>query len=153
VQISGVWGWVLYVIAYGIAGLGILNAQRMSALEREREFGLLEALGLAPGRVFTVVMLETVMLGVAGGILGGVAGALLSMYHSAVGLDLSLFTTLDSGFTYMGIAFSERLHFVLNAGTVWRPVLIVVLVSIVCGLWPATQSARVEPRDVLTGRQ
>lgn len=153
VQMSGVWGWVLYVIAYGIAGLGILNAQRMSALEREREFGLLGALGVSPGRIFGVVMLETLVLGAAGGLLGGIAGTLLSLYHSVVGLDLSLFTTLDSGFTYMGIAFSERLHFVLNPATVWRPVLIVVVVSVLCGLWPAVQSARVVPRDVLSGRQ
>lgn len=153
VQLSGVWGWVLYVIAYGIAGLGILNAQRMSALEREREFGLLEALGLSPVRVFGVVMLETLILGITGGILGGMAGTLVSLYHSVAGLDLSLFTTLDTGFTYMGIAFSERLYFILNAQTVWRPVVIVVLVSVLCGLWPAIQSARIQPRDVLTGRQ
>ena len=51
---------IIYFIIFLIAALGILNTQRMSALERRREFGVLIALGTTPMRLARQVMTETV---------------------------------------------------------------------------------------------
>ena len=48
--------WIWYIIIFGIAGLGILNTQRMSALERRREFGVLLAIGVTPNRLRNLLL-------------------------------------------------------------------------------------------------
>jgi putative ABC transport system permease protein len=61
-----------------LAGLGILNGQLLSALERQKELGILKALGTTRGQVAAIVVLESVVVGVAGGALGCLVGAGLS---------------------------------------------------------------------------
>ncbi|MEC9071954.1 MAG: ABC transporter permease, partial [Myxococcota bacterium] len=63
-------GWFIYFVIFLIAGLAILNAQRMSALERRREFGVLLAIGLAPRRLASLIVLETALISVIGGLVG-----------------------------------------------------------------------------------
>ena len=53
---------ILVTILYAATGLGILNTIFMSVLERTREFGILMALGMKPGEVRGLVLLETLVL-------------------------------------------------------------------------------------------
>ncbi|RAL22880.1 hypothetical protein DL240_08280 [Lujinxingia litoralis] len=151
VELSGGSNAVMYLIIYLVASLGIMNTQRMSALERRREFGVLMAIGVSPRRLFWVVMVETVVLGVLGAVFGVVIGTAVSLYHARAGIDLSVFSAQTS-FSYMGVSFSERIYTVVGAGTVLEPPLVMILVSLLCGLWPATQSARVEIAPAISGR-
>src|SRR5690554_667048 len=143
VELTGSSNAVMYLIIYLVASLGIMNTQRMSALERRREFGVLMAIGVSPRRLFWIVVAETVVLGVMGAVLGVVLGASLSLYHASAGLDLSMFSPQTS-FSYMGVSFSERIYTQVDMRTVIEPAVVMVVVSLLCGLWPATQSARVQ---------
>jgi putative ABC transport system permease protein len=58
--------------------LGMWNTMMMSVLERTQEIGLLKALGWQPQRIVKMVMLEALLLRVAGAVLGVVAGWLLT---------------------------------------------------------------------------
>lgn len=143
--------WIMYLIIYLIAALGIVNTQRMSALERRREFGVLLAIGLTPPRLGWMIVLETVMLTAAGALVGLFGGLALAWYHATAGFDMTSLT--DSGsFDYMGVAFDERIYFVINAASVLQPVAIIVLVALVCGLWPAIKSARLDAIRAIAGR-
>ena len=55
--------WIMYLIIYLVAAIGILNTQRMSALERRREFGVLMAIGMRPRRMLRTLEVETVVVG------------------------------------------------------------------------------------------
>lgn len=143
--------WVLYLLVYLLAAAGILNTQRMSALERRREFGVMMAIGMRPRRMFGTLLVESAILGALGATLGAATGAALSWYHQARGLDMSLFTD-QAAFSYMGVAFTERIHFVLTVGNVVEPVLVMLAVALLSGLWPAVRSARIDPAPTIAGR-
>ena len=143
--------WVMYLLVYLVAGVGILNTQRMSALERRREFGVMMALGMRPRRMFRALQVETAVLGLIGAAGGGVVGGALAWYHATAGLNLATFTD-QAGFSYMGVAFTDRIYFALSPMAVIQPVVIMLLVALLCGLWPAIKAARLDPAPTLSGR-
>ncbi|MDX1566453.1 MAG: ABC transporter permease, partial [Longimicrobiales bacterium] len=100
--------WILYMLVYLLAAAGIVNTQRMSALERRREFGVMVAIGMRPRRLLGTLTVETTLLGVLGALIGTSFGTALAWYHSTRGFDMSLLTD-EAAFSYMGVAFSERL--------------------------------------------
>jgi putative ABC transport system permease protein len=61
-------------ISLSVAGIGIMNVMLVSVSERTSEIGLLKAIGAAPREIQRVFLAEAVLLSVAGGILGLLAG-------------------------------------------------------------------------------
>lgn len=53
-----------------IVGFGIIGTIIMMALERKKEFGMLQAIGLQKSQIQTVIFLESLMLGITGIIIG-----------------------------------------------------------------------------------
>lgn len=53
-----------------IVGFGIIGTIIMMAIERKKEFGMLQAIGLQKTQIQTVIFLESLMLGVTGIIIG-----------------------------------------------------------------------------------
>jgi ABC-type lipoprotein release transport system permease subunit len=143
--------YVTFVIIFVIVGLGVLNALRMSARERYREFGVMLAVGFSRTRLFAMVLLEGVVLGLLGGLVGAVLGGGLTWYYATYGLDFGVF--LEGEATYMGVSFTDRIFFVMDGSTVFVPALGLVVVTVICAIWPAVASIRLNPRDAITGRQ
>ncbi len=151
ITLSGDSYLVMYVILYLVAAVGIFNTQRMSAQERRREFGVLVAVGMRPRRLLGVLVVEAVVLGTLGAIMGGLLGAAISWRHATVGLDLNLFTD-QGGFTYMGVMFEDRIFAQMSVGAVVEPVVVMLGVALLSGLWPAWIASRVEPAPTIAGR-
>lgn len=143
--------WTIYLLIYLIAAVGILNTQRMSALERRREFGVLIAIGMRPRRLFRTLLVEALVLGIAGAILGAVLGGAISYWHQAAGLNLALFTD-QASFSWMGVTFSDRMYATVTLTSLVQPVLVMLLVAILSGLWPAWTAARLQPAPTIAGR-
>lgn len=142
---------IMYLMAYLIAAVGIVNTARMSALERRREFGVLLALGMRPHRLFRTVLAETMVLGLLGAGIGALAGAGLGAYHTAAGLDLTVFTD-ETAFSFMGVAFSDRLYLVLRLRHILEPIAVMLVVAFLSGVWPALKAARIDPAPSIAGR-
>jgi ABC-type antimicrobial peptide transport system permease subunit len=141
----------MYLLIYLVAAVGILNTQRMSALERRREFGVLIAIGMRPRRVFRTLLVEALVLGFAGAVLGALLGGAVSWWHATAGLDLTLLTD-QASFSYMGVTFSDRLYATLSLTTLVQPVAVMLLVAVLSGLWPAWTAARLAPAPTIAGR-
>ncbi len=71
---------------------GITNTMLMSVLDRVREFGVLLAVGMKRIRVFLLIMIETIILSLFGGVIGMLLGTFTIWYFSDKGIDLSLFS-------------------------------------------------------------
>jgi ABC-type lipoprotein release transport system permease subunit len=143
--------WIMYLLIYLVAAVGVLNTQRMSAMERRREFGVMMAIGMRPLRMFRTLLVETAVLGLVGAVLGAVLGGLLGWYHSVRGFDLTLFSD-GTSFSYMGVTFSERLYFDLTTAALVQPVVIMIGVAVISGLVPAVRAARIDPAPTIAGR-
>jgi putative ABC transport system permease protein len=123
IAVSGIAGVSLIVGA-----MGILTIMWISVHERTNEIGLLRALGVQQSTVQGLFLLESVLLAVAGGILGLMAGfAMIALATTAVpGLPLST-----------------------PAVAVVAALLMCLVVGIVSGVVPARRAAEMDPVDAL----
>ncbi|MFT7464653.1 MAG: putative ABC transport system permease protein [Pseudohongiellaceae bacterium] len=62
-----------------LAAVGILNAMVIAVMERRREIGLLRAVGLTGGQVASMLLIESGVLGVLGGVFGLLLGVPLAV--------------------------------------------------------------------------
>lgn len=150
-QVGDQSNYVIFLVIFFIVGLGVLNALRMSARERYREFGVMLAVGFSRSRLFAMIVLEGVVLGVLGGLAGAVLGTAVAGYFTVYGINFGAF--LEGDANYMGVSFSEQMYFTMDLSTVLTPSLGLVVVAAICALWPALAAIRLVPRDAITGRQ
>ena len=119
---------------------GITNTMLMGVLERTRELGVLMALGMRPARIFTMILLETVMVSVVGGAAGMLLAAASVAGLARPGLDLSV---VASGLAALGL--DRVIHPLLPAAQYPWVVALVVLTAIVASLYPGWKAIRLDP--------
>jgi putative ABC transport system permease protein len=80
--VTGVVGslWSILGLGFVVGSLGVANTVTMSVLEQKRSLGLLRAVGMRRGQVVRMVVLQSVLLGTAGGIVGVVAGLTTALF-------------------------------------------------------------------------
>ena len=79
-------------------------------------------------------------------------GGAVSWYHATAGFDLSMLTRNGTGFSYMGVAFTDRLYASITVGSFVQPVAVMLVVAVLSGLWPAWTAARLRPAPTIAGR-
>jgi putative ABC transport system permease protein len=125
------------VIALIAAGFGIINTLLMSVQERTREIGLMKAMGMGGGRVYTLFSLEAVFIGFLGSAIGAGIAILLG-----TGISNVLSTTVLKDL--------PGLHLLQFApSSVITIILVVMLIAFLAGTLPARRAARQNPIDAL----
>ena len=74
-EMLDIYAWGVAMIAALVGGVGMMNAMLMSVFERTREIGVLRAVGWSRWRVLRMILGESLLLSVLGGILGLGMGA------------------------------------------------------------------------------
>jgi putative ABC transport system permease protein len=74
--LNGVIGalWTLIMLGFVVSGFGVANTMTMHVLEQTREIGLLRVVGMTKVQVRWTILLQALLLGAAGVILGTAAG-------------------------------------------------------------------------------
>lgn len=125
------------VIALIAAAFGIINTLLMSVQERTREIGLMKAMGLGGGKVYTLFSLEAIVIGFLGSAIG--AGV-------AIGLGSALSAVLSkgllSGLPGLNILVFEPL-------SVAFVIALVMLIAFLSGTLPAQRAAKQNPIESL----
>lgn len=133
---------IIVIILYIATGLGILNTFFMAVMERTRELGVLMAIGMRPGQIRIMILLETIIMASLGLLCGVVLGVAMSLYMAFVGVDLS--GTLTP-ITYAGGTILPRLHAVIEASNILIPSFCLLIVSLLAGFFPANRAAKMQP--------
>jgi putative ABC transport system permease protein len=71
--------YAILVLTILLAAVGILNAMVIAVMERRREIGLLRAVGLTGGQLAAMLLMESGVLGVLGGVFGLILGIPLAV--------------------------------------------------------------------------
>lgn len=76
--------------------LGIASVLSVSVVQRTREIGIMRAMGIRRGRVLRVFLLQGALLGLAGSVLGGLAGLALVAAFNTFGPRLFIIPVVPS---------------------------------------------------------
>lgn len=121
---------------------GIINTMLMVVLERVKELGMLMAVGMSKLRIFFMIMLETVYLTVTGGMIGIVAGYMISKHLERVGLDLYFWKE-----AYSSLGYSSFIYPKIDLRMVAFTALMVILTGIFSAIYPALKALRLNPAE------
>ncbi len=110
-----------------IGGIGIMNIMLATVLERTREIGIRRAVGAKQKDIMSQFLIESVGLSLVGGVVGIIAGIVMSYIVSSI----AEFSTIITFFSVV-LSFS-----------------IAASIGIVFGTFPARSAARVDPINAL----
>lgn len=123
VSFLGMMGWVMIVVG----GMGLASTMSVGVLERQREIGVLRAIGAGAGAILAMVQLE--------GLVMALIGWLLS-------LPLSLPVSVLLGDAFGRVMFAIPTSLTPEPGGALRWLGLVTAVSVLACAWPAWQAMR-----------
>jgi putative ABC transport system permease protein len=123
--------WAIASLAIVIGGVGMTNAQLMAVFERTREIGVLRAVGWSRRRVMSLILGESMIVGLLGGLLGLLLGWLMLLASADV-------------FSSFGADPSN-----LPPGVLVQALGTVILLGMIGGIYPAWQASRLQPLEAL----
>ena len=135
-----------FSLIFGIAAsLGVMNTMIMSTYDRMREFGIIRAIGTTPWRILKQVSLEAILLTTIASVIGAVVGLSVALYFQKYGFDVSGSGNMSFG----GVVMDPVWRASVSVGIVLLPVVLLMLVSIVASIYPASIAARIKPVEAI----
>ena len=131
IQIANAMAWSVSTIALAIGAIGMLNTMMISVFERTNEIGILRAIGWRRSRIVRLIVAESSLLCLTGGVLGTLLAlgmtALLSQAPATAGLV---------------------------SGSIGLPVIgqglaIALLIGVLGAVYPAIRAAQLQPTVAL----
>ena len=137
-------GMIFYLILILVVAFSIMNTFLMAIFERTREFGVLMAIGLTPGRLTRLLLMESLGLTTVGIAIGMLAGVLITYYFQRHGIDVSGVSDLLSQFGISG-----RLHPRLSPLSVTIGPAAVLVITFVAAIYPALKVRSFRPVEAM----
>mgnify|MGYP001027442565 CR=1 FL=1 len=130
--------WMV-IIALLVCGVGIVNSMLMSVTERYKEIGTMKCLGATDTNVLEIFLIEALLLGLLGGVVGAFAG-----WVAAIGI-------FGFQFGIAGVFPAENLAVIMvNYLTyIGEAIGIAALLSVGAAAYPAFYAARLNPAEAL----
>lgn len=135
-------GWLFYISLVMIVTFSVVNTFFMVVMERTREFCIMMSLGMRPGLIGRLVIVESVLLSLFGTVLGIGLGALVLAYYGVHGFTVpgmeevaKLWNLPDA--IYPAITFDA-----LTSGP-----MVILLMATIASIVPALRILRLQPTE------
>ena len=138
-------GLIIYFVLIVVVAFSILNTFLMAVLERTREFGVMMAMGVTPGRLTKMLLMESMAITLIGILSGMALGAAVTWYFQANGIDLSGQSDLLQQY---GIP--PLLHPRLSWLSALAGPTAVLAITFISALFPALRVRKLRPVEALT---
>lgn len=145
IKLDLVSGLIMYVILIVVVAFSILNTFLMAIFERTREFGVLMAIGMTPGRLMRSLFLESVTITFIGIILGIISGGMVTWYFQVHGIVISGASEFLSQY-----GLPERMYPQLSIFSVSIGAGIVLIITILTAIYPVLKVRRLRPVEAMT---
>lgn len=128
----------IVLIAVLISAVGVMNSILMSVFERSQEIGMMRAIGASRGDVFRIILEETTILSLAGGLFGIAIATLGSKL-------IETFVRSVMPFVPSGNLISFDPLLALGS------MLFIMAIGLFAGLYPARKASKINPVEAIKG--
>jgi ABC-type lipoprotein release transport system permease subunit len=126
-----------------LVAAGIFNTLFVSVMERMREFGIMSAIGFGRGKLFGLVMWESLWLALAGLVSAATLTAPLYYYLATTGVDMS--KMVGDGIEISGVGMDPIIKIGLYPESGIAIAAVVLLATLLSGIYPALRAGNVAP--------
>ncbi|MBN2344620.1 MAG: ABC transporter permease [Deltaproteobacteria bacterium] len=131
---------ILFLVA-----AGIFNTLYVSVMERMREFGILNAIGFSGGRLFSLVIWESLFTAALGLCMAALVTAIPYYYMYSHGINLAEMAGDGKEMTINGVGMATTIYVDIYVEKALAIAGVAVLGTLLSGLYPAYRAARVVP--------
>lgn len=135
--------WLIMVILLALI-FGIINTMLMVIMERQREIGMLMAIGMTRVRIFRMILMETTLLSLTGGFLGLFSSIIMMGILGNTGLNFSYWA---EGMEAIG--YSAFVYPVVTPGFYIGITILVIFTAIIASLWPTRKALKLRPAEAV----
>lgn len=136
---------IFYFIILLVACSTIANTMLMIVFERQREIGMLKALGMGSGSVIAMLIIESGLIGLSGSTVGCLIGAFFSYWLKFRGIDLTLFSSTASA----EMPFGPVVYLAPTPAIILTAFLLGLLASAVVAYFPVRRVTKLDPARTL----
>ncbi len=136
-EFSDAYGFVVIMVVVILVLTEILNTMLISIHERQKELGVIVAIGTTRPQVFSMLLLEAVLLIFIGATLGYIAGSLLVYAFAESGIDLTNYANAFQ-FFYM----NPVIHPELTQSSAVKILGATLAAALLAGIYPAWKATR-----------
>lgn len=137
---------VMIFLLFVLVAIGTVNLLLMSILERTREFGLLQAIGMEKARIKHLIFAEGLVLGLVGSTVGFTVAAAASFYSWYYGLDMS---AMFGNQEVAGLLFEPIITSNWNWCWMFGLSLGMIILVLAASIYPARKALRVNPTEAM----
>ena len=127
-------------LTLGVGGVGVMNIMLVSVTERTREIGLRKAVGARRWHILIQFLLEALVLTFMGGLIGVILAIAITYMVPPMPLYGDLYKTAN----HEGDIFLRA-----SASVMMVSFMILSMVGIIAGFWPALKASRLNPIEAL----
>lgn len=135
---------ILFIILLALA-FGLLNTMLMSVFERVKELGMLMSIGMSKGRVFSMILFETIFLTLTGASLGMLLGWATTSWLGNRGMNLAVV----GGDSLESFGFEAMIYPELEPTFYAILTLLVIFTALATAIYPALKALRLRPAEAV----
>lgn len=139
--------FIILLLIVAVAAFNIVSTLVMVVTDKRADIAILRTLGLTPGKVMLVFIIQGTVIGLAGTVLGLVGGVLLALNLES--LVAAIETFFHTKFMSPDIYYISTVPSDLQIGDVVRIALIAFLLTVLATIYPAWRASRTDPAEAL----
>lgn len=143
-EIMDLYMYIFIIIILLALLFGIINTMLMVVMERTNELGMLMAIGMNKMRIFSMIVLESILLSLTGGVIGIFVGALATYYFGIHPIDLSMWA---EGYRQLG--YDAFVYTSVQPTLLINVTILVIITGVIAAIYPAYKALKNNPADAL----
>lgn len=137
---------IVTFIVFGLVAVGVSSAFVIFILKNLREYGIVKSMGVTPFEIGLLIALEVGLMNLVACIGGVALGVVASHAMSAIGIDLTAFTSHNRYFAVSGVVIPR-----LTSYSLWVPPAVAFGFGLAASIWPTMLVVRRRTAEILRG--